>query len=529
MAIYDFFLSRNGAPVTRETYAGHPGRLFYDDATGEIRLGDGATPGGFPIPITIATAATAGSVKPSSSFSINPTDGTLGLLTATETRIGGVRLGPGVTTNQQGQIIIDSEGLDFSFGDFAAIVGTYSDSTEYALLSSIKDNEDIVIASNGDGTIKLVGAFEVYRTNGTVTGSLEDEEPYFKIKEDGQVRILVPAEDMLEGGIEIIGSLTGTYVPPGIVGTMLHLTGNPDVPTRVYHDTLGDYSSYVFRRYNGSVASPGQVLANQDIGRINWTAATDSGMGNVATAQIRVTALENQTTTAQGSKITFTATPAGQPAANRVNVLDITAEGLLPAIDDTFDLGSVDRRWQSLYLGPGTIIIEDTVTGDDVSITVTNGVLQIDGANQLQVGQLKFVDNTIQSTTPDTAIAIGQLADTADLVLNRNVVLGTGKSITGTISTATNLAAASNILAGTVTIDPTVVDRNTASVQTFTLTGLTINHKIVITSATAFGYGLFISAAWASAADTLSVEIQNFRGNQDVDLPAKTIQYFAWV
>jgi hypothetical protein len=63
MAIYDFFLSRNGAPVTAETYVGHVGRLFYDDANGVIRISDGTTPGGSPIPITLATSTIAGGVK----------------------------------------------------------------------------------------------------------------------------------------------------------------------------------------------------------------------------------------------------------------------------------------------------------------------------------------------------------------------------------------------------------------------------------------------------------------------------------
>ena len=300
MAIYDFFLSRNNGP-TMANYVGHTGRLFYESSTGEIRISDGITAGGLPIPITLAT----------------------------ETVPGGVKLGPGIILNSEGQILIDSSGLEFSFGDFQGIVGTYTDSTAYALLSSVNADEDIVIASNGAGSIKVVGQFDIYKTNGTVTGSLEEEEPFFRVKEDGQVRILVPLADTTEGGVEIIGSLLGTALEPGIAGTMLHLTGNAGESTRVYHDTLSDYGSYVFRRYNGSVASPTAVLVNEDIGRINFTAATTAGMGNVSTAQMRVTALENQTPTAQGSKITFTVTPIGSAASARVDVATITvADGV---------------------------------------------------------------------------------------------------------------------------------------------------------------------------------------------------------
>ena len=298
-SLQQLFTSRK--PYNASTFVAGKGKLFYDETSGALRIGNGVTPGGSLITYPIASS----------------------------TQVGGVKLGPGVILNGSGQIIIDSEGLDFSFGDFASITGSYTDETAYALLSSINLDEDIVIASNGAGDIKVVGGFEVFATNGTVTGSLEDAEPFFRILDDGQVRILVPLADTIEGGMEIIGSELGTALAPGQAGTMLHLTGNADLPTRVYHDTLGDYGSYVFRRYNGSVITPTQVLANEDIARFNWTAANNAGMPNQATAQIRVTALEDQTTTAQGSKIVFTVTPVGSPTSARVDVATIsTADGV---------------------------------------------------------------------------------------------------------------------------------------------------------------------------------------------------------
>jgi hypothetical protein len=336
MAIYDFFLSRNNAASTPSNYIGHTGRLFYDSATGEIRISDGATPGGTPIPIALASETVAGAIK----------------------------LGPGVTLNSDGQIIIDSTGLDFSFGDFEAITGEYTDETTYALLSSANVDEDIVIASNGTGDIKIVGGFEVYATDGSITGSLEDAEPFFRILDDGQVRILVPLADTLEGGMEIIGSQLGTSLAPGIAGTMLHLTGNAGLNTRVYHDTLGEYSSYVFRRYNGSVATPTAVLANQDIGRLNWTAATSSGMGNVSLAQIRVTALENQTATAQGSKITFTVTPIGSAASSRVDVATITTADGVSATKFTTAGVVTARNYHGQARDAGTLGAAGTLTID---------------------------------------------------------------------------------------------------------------------------------------------------------------------
>jgi hypothetical protein len=48
----------------------------------------------------------------------------------------------------------------------------------------------------------------------------------------------------------------------------------------------------------------------------------------------------------------------------------------------------------------------------------------------INVGQLKFVDNTIESTSGATDIQIGLTSSTADLKLNRNVVLASGKTFT---------------------------------------------------------------------------------------------------
>ncbi|MFM2250742.1 MAG: hypothetical protein RLZZ358_1669, partial [Bacteroidota bacterium] len=102
---------------------------------------------------------------------------------------------------------------------------------------------------------------------------------------------------------------------------------------------------------------------------------------------------------------------------------------ILPDTDNRYTLGSFDKRWAGIHVGPGTLYITDITLGTDAELTVNNGVLKINGANQLQVGQLKFVDNTIESTELSTDIQIGNLAATANLVLNRNIVVGENKSL----------------------------------------------------------------------------------------------------
>ena len=80
---------------------------------------------------------------------------------------------------------------------------------------------------------------------------------------------------------------------------------------------------------------------------------------------------------------------------------DMTVTGsILPTTTNMYTLGSPTHKWADLFMGPNSISLEDTANSANVgTLTVTNGVLQINGTNQLQVGQLKFVDNTIESTT----------------------------------------------------------------------------------------------------------------------------------
>jgi hypothetical protein len=399
MAIYEFFTSRNnGANVA--TFVGQAGRLFYDGTNGVLKISDGVTPGGANVQLPVATT----------------------------TLLGGIKAGPGANVATDGTLTIDTSGLPLSIGNLQI---------EDTTIKTLQVNEELYIATNGTGNVNLIGTVNFYKPNGFPP----TEEPYFRAKNDGQLRILVPAEDPIEGGVEIIGSATGRYIAPGAPGTMLQLTGNPGLPARLYLDGNAEYASFVARRYNGNVTVPTQVLANQDVFRINATAATTSGVGNVALGQIRISALEDQTPTAQGSSITFTVTPIGSSATNRVDV---------------------------------------------ANVTVANGVTAT-----------KF-------TGPLTG------------------------NVTGTATTATNLAAATSILAGTLTIDPANINKTSSSTQTFTLTGLTTNHKIVITSGTALTYGVGIVAAWASAADTLSINFHNYSGG-GVDLGSTSIQYFAWV
>ena len=85
-----------------------------------------------------------------------------------------------------------------------------------------------------------------------------------------------------------------------------------------------------------------------------------------------------------------------------------------------------------------------------------------------------------------------------------------------------------SLLKGKLTANIAQVGKNAVSTQTFTITGLTTSHNVVITVGVSLPINVYIKAAWASATDTLSIEIENGTpGN--VTLGNTPIQYIAWV
>jgi hypothetical protein len=322
MAIYEFFTSRNNG-TTADTYVGQAGRLFYDGFTGVLKISDGVTPGGANIQLPVATTS----------------------------RLGGIKAGPGANVSVDGTLTIDTTGLPLTIGNIEI-----NDAT----ISAVNANADLNLESNGSGNVQLIGNVHFHTTAEGPSGN-----PYFTASGDGQITMYVPQAGANAGAVKIIGSTTGDSEPPGITGAMLHVTGNYGTPNRIYYDGNGDYVAWVGRRWNGNLAAQTQVLAGQDVLRINATAYNLGGMPNVAIAQIGLSSLEDQTTTAQGSKIGFTVTPIGSSAASRVEVANVTV---------AYGLGATKITTGNINVGAsGTITTPRVVINDGGVRAISDG------------------------------------------------------------------------------------------------------------------------------------------------------------
>jgi hypothetical protein len=82
---------------------------------------------------------------------------------------------------------------------------------------------------------------------------------------------------------------------------------------------------------------------------------------------------------------------------------------LVPAVDNTYSLGTISKRWKSLQLGPGTLWIQDSevTPPTQVGLTVKSGALLLDGADSLRIGNMRLTATGLTSINPASPITLG--------------------------------------------------------------------------------------------------------------------------
>jgi hypothetical protein len=509
--IQNIFTSRDNN-ANSVTYVGQTGRIWWNPDTNAFYSSDGNTAGGVPISVantanvTLNTATITGNLVVLGNIS-----------PAGNNKVGGIFPGPGVVIGNTGQLTINSANLPISFGNFTA---------SNNVLSIVNVDENMILITSGNAEVQLIGNVGFYKPDGLPPNTANR---YAEFNKDGQVTFYIPTADA-DGAIRIIGSTSGNSIPPGQTGAMLHVTGQLSIPNRLYFDGNDNYVSLVTRRFNGNVSVPTQVLAGQDVFRLNATAATNAGVGNVAFAQIRATALENQTTTAQGSQLVFTVTPVGSDANARVDVANITTANGVNATKFTTagTISATGNITGGNVLTSGLVSVTGNITGGNV---LTGGLVSatgnITGGNVLTSGLVNVTANITGGN-----ILTGGLVSATGNITGGNV---TAAKFTGNlVGSASNLtvntsSTAGTFLTGQANIPSQVIAKNTTSVNvTVTVTGLTTSHKVIVTPAINLNAGIFVSAAYPSTANTLGIQLQNTTGGA-ITTSAFDLTYLAWV
>jgi hypothetical protein len=399
MALYEFFTSRNNG-ANAASFIGQAGRLFYDGSNGVVKLSDGATPGGTAIPYTIAT----------------------------ENIIGGIKAGPGANVAVDGTLTIDTSGLPLSIGNLQI---------EDTTIKTLNVNDDLFLESNGTGNVVIIGDLNVYKTNGDISTRL----PEFRITRDGQVRMIVANVDATAGAVSIVGNNDAVFQTPVNTGVMLQVTGQPNIPSRIYNDANGDYSGWVGRRYNGTSVGPTQVLANQEILRLVGNGYTSDGWKAAGSGRFVVAAAENQALNAQGGRLEFWATPVGQPGTNgqRVAYID-TTNGLVA----------------NLATITGNLTVNGNIVGNATTTTATIGELRVSGNVAFNANVNNAVTNGFNKAG-GTAVAngrTGQITSLADIIAKGDAATFTitNSYITNKDVVIINIASGASINAYSVSV-----------------------------------------------------------------------------
>ena len=125
----------------------------------------------------------------------------------------------------------------------------------------------------------------------------------------------------------------------------------------------------------------------------------------------------------QGEPGATGATGPRGPAGPCTNILDLELVNgnIVPAKDNVYSLGSDDLRWKDLQLGPGTLYIEDAISGKQVGVTVNEGSFLIDGADSLRLGNIRLTATGLESIVSNQDITIGNFGDTGFVVLARGL------------------------------------------------------------------------------------------------------------
>ncbi len=427
--IQNFFTSRDNN-AQGNTFVGQEGRLWWDPDRNGIYYSDGSTPGG----VLVSGGGGGGNGTPGGSntyiqYNNNGTFGGSSSFTfngTTVTIAGNVAPGNILTNNYlyaNGVSIFAntpfSGNTNFSNISVTGVANlgnfTISDQT----MAGTIDGRDITYTTvNGNANLNILGGFNVHSAN-------LEAEPDFYVNTDGRIRALVPDTSNLAASMQIVGSADGSTVDPQNYGVMLHVTGQPSIPARIYNDGAANYAAYVGRRYNGTAAAPTGVLAGQIISRVASTPyLLDGTWPDISTTRIDFLATEDQLTTQQGSKVQIWTTAPGNTATEltaEFDPLTATIHGNVnPADNNLFTLGNNTNKWASIHIGPDSIFIQDTTLGTDAELTVDNDALLINGVAKIEIGNMQMTSTGISLVNPTSAanLVVGAPTNTGYMKIN---------------------------------------------------------------------------------------------------------------
>lgn len=355
---------------------------------------------------------------------------------AAANKIGGIKPGPGVDISLDGELTIDTANLPLSFGNFTA---------NNNVLSIVNVDEDMILQTEGNAEIQLIGAVGFYKPDGLPPNVANR---FFSVTADGEVTIFVSNVSPNTSAVNIIGSTSTDIQEPINTGVMLQITGQTSDPARLYLDAIGGYAGYIGRRYNGTATSPTQVLDGEEISRLGINGYTSNGWISIGQARISFVSTDDQSDTDQGTKIEFWSTPKGNTVANRTKTLELDASFGANIIGNIGVTGTANITGNANVgnLGTTTGIFTANVTAGNLfstgaitSNSATAGVGYSAGAGGTATQNNSKSDPvTLNKITGEITMDSAQLGgdSTVSFTLNNSTIANTDVMIINQVSTA---------------------------------------------------------------------------------------------
>ena len=344
-----------------------------------------------------------------------------------------------------------------------------------------------VTANNVIGVTAAIGG--IVTATGNITGG----------------NLLAPA-----GIISASGNITGLNVNAGIVSATGNIRG-ANINATGLISTAGNIQAGNLLT-SGLISSTGNIAA-ANIAAGNITSAIISATGNITGPNITATILSVSTLMSVSGNIqggNFLTDGLISTTGNVTSNYFIGNGSLLTGINLT-------------KISNGTSQVNIPVASSNANITIgaTSNVAVFATTGAYITGLVSATSNVVANNLIATTIVNAAsftgttVSVTGNITANNFIGNGaaltsiTGANVTGTVANATSslrLNVASSILAGNLTAAINVA-KNSQTTLTYTITGLTTSHKIVVTPATPMpDSGTFFQAAWASAANTVSLQ-----------------------
>lgn len=146
-----------------------------------------------------------------------------------------------------------------------------------------------------------------------------------------------------------------------------------------------------------------------------------------------------------------------------VNFLEFPSD-IIPITNNTYSLGSPTHRWQEVYVGPGSLYIEDAETGENVEVTISDGVINLDGTPISSAASITADSVTLGTHT--TGSYVQSLIAGTGITLSNN----SGEGATPTIAVGQDVGTTSNVTFNNVTVSGSLlVSGTTTTINTETL------------------------------------------------------------